>query len=370
MVSSRVELLRRGGMIVVLSLLALSSGLGQSKGLLQSIAVDGFVDVYYGENFTKPASRINKLRNFDIPANQVSLSLAEISLQKKAEPIGFRVVAGFGTTSEVMHGIAPYGSSAYNALTNIHQVYLTAVVPVGAGLTVDAGKFVTHMGNEVIESKDNWNYSRSLMFAWAIPYYHTGIRLTYPVSGNFSVAVHIVNGWNSVLDNNDKKSLGLILGYAPASSTGIILNVVDGFEQPDGLDVGKKTVLDLILTQRLTEELSVVLNADYGRERLVAGSPIWKGLALYCRYVIDGQSAVGVRGEIFSDRDGYATGLGIPSLEVSEVTGTYEYRFAGALLLRGEVRYDFSNSLVFDRKASVNAQKDQFTLLLGIVAEF
>jgi len=32
------------------------------------------------------------------------------------------------------------GSAAYNALTNVHQVYLTAVVPVGTGLTVDAGK--------------------------------------------------------------------------------------------------------------------------------------------------------------------------------------------------------------------------------------
>ena len=28
----------------------------------------------------------------------------------------------------------------------------------------------------MIESKDNWNYSRSLLFAWAIPYYHFGLR--------------------------------------------------------------------------------------------------------------------------------------------------------------------------------------------------
>jgi len=148
------------------------------------------------------------------------------------------------------------------------------------------------MGNEVVESKDNWNYSRSLLFACAIPYYHTGIRFTYPVLKNFSVGVHVLNGWNSVLDNNDEKSLGLTLNYAPTASTGIILNVVDGFEQPDGLDVGKKTVLDLILTQKLSERFSVVLNADYGKERLVTALPIWKGVALYGRYVIDGQSAL------------------------------------------------------------------------------
>ena len=364
------RLFRCGRTTLVVSLLAVSSGLGQSKDLLQSIAVSGFVDVYYGQNFSEPASRINKLRNFDIPANQVNFSLAEITLQKKAEPIGFRLVAGFGTASDVIHGIAPYGTSAYSAMTNIQQAYLTAVLPVGSGLTLDVGEFVTHMGNEVIESKDNWNYSRSLLFAYAIPYYHTGIRLTYPFASNFSVAVHVVNGWNSVLDNNDEKSLGLTLNYAPTSSTGIILNVMDGFEQPSGLDAGKKTVLDLILTQQLTEALSVVLNADYGDERMATGLPIWKGVALYGRYVIDGKSAVGVRGEVFSDREGYVTGFGIPNLEVREVTGTYEYRFADALLLRGEARYDFANSPVFDRKANVNTQSGQFTLLVGLVAIF
>jgi hypothetical protein len=332
--------------------------------------VNGLVDVYYGANFSDPASRINKLRNFDIPANQVNFSLAEITLQKKAEPIGFRLVAGFGTASDIVHGIAPYGTSAYNAMTNIQQAYLTAVLPLGNGLTVDAGEFVTHMGNEVIESKDNWNYSRSLLFAWAIPYYHTGLRMTYPFAGNFSVAVHVVNGWNSVLDNNSEKSTGLTLNYAPTASTGIILNVMDGFEQPTGLDVGKKTVFDLILSQQLTEAFSLVLNAEYGQERLVTGLPVWKGVAVYGRYVLNGKSAVSIRGEIFGDREGYATGLGILNLEVREVTGTYEYRFAEALLVRAEARYDYANSPVFDKKISVNSDKDQFTLLMGLVAVF
>jgi len=33
---------------------------------------------------------------------------------------------------------------------------------------------VTPAGAEVVESKDNWNYSRGLLFAWAIPYFHFG----------------------------------------------------------------------------------------------------------------------------------------------------------------------------------------------------
>ena len=357
-------------LIAVISLVAGAPTMGQVKDLLQGVSASGFVDVYYGANFSDPSSRSNKLRNFDIPANQVNFSLAEISLQKKAEPIGFRLVAGFGTASDVIHGIAPYGTSAYNAMTNIQQAYLTALLPVGNGLTLDAGEFVTHMGYEVIESKDNWNYSRSLLFSWAIPYYHTGVRLTYPFTNNFTVAVHVVNGWNSVVDNNSEKSTGLTLACAPTASTGITLNIMDGFEQPTGSDVGKKTVYDLILSQQLSDALSFVINADYGRERLLSGLPVWKGVALYGRYALNEKSAVSVRGEVFSDPDGYATGLGVPNLIVREVTGTYEHRFAEALFLRGEARYDFANSPVFDSKSRINVDKGQFTLLMGLVAVF
>ncbi len=334
------------------------------------LAVSGFVDAYYSRNFNQPSNRTDKLRNFDIVDNQFNLSLAEIVLQKKAEPVGFRLDADFGTANDVVQGIAPYGTTPYNTLTSIQQAYLTAIVPIGAGLTVDAGKFVTHMGYEVIESKDNWNYSRSLLFAWAIPYYHTGIRLTYPVSNNFTAALHVVNNWNSTIDNNDFKSLGLALNYALSGSTAFTLNVMDGVEESDPNIAGKKTVFDIILTHQLTDALALTVNADYGDERTFSGLPIWKGVAAYGRYAIDSISAIALRLEIFDDPMGYATGLNVPKLDIKEITGTYEYKFSNSLLLRGEARYDFSNAAIFDKKTVVNSKKDQPTLLLGIVTTF
>jgi hypothetical protein len=340
------------------------------------ISISGFVDAYYSKNVANPSTRVNKLRNFDIPDNQFNLSLAEIVFQKKAEPVGFRVDLDFGTTNDIVHGIAPYGTTPYNTLTNFQQAYLTVVIPVGAGLTFDVGKFVTHMGYEVIESKDNWNYSRSLLFAWAVPYYHTGVRLMYPLAGNLTVGVHVVNGWNSVVDNNDEKSLGFTLNYAPGTSTAIIVNVMDGFEQPTGSDIGKKRVFDFIVTHQLSDALTLALNADYGEERMaVTGTsstllPTWKGLAFYGRYAIGSKSALALRGEIFDDPMGYATGLGVPRLDVKEVTGTYEYKFADALIVRGETRYDFSNATVFDKKSDTNTQFGQLTFLVGLVAVF
>ena len=361
---------RSAGFLISCSVFVLQFAVGQSKDSSQAISVSGFVDAYYSKNFADPASHANKLRNFDIPENQINLSLAEIVLQKKAQPIGFRVDVDFGTANDVVQGIAPYGTTPYSTLTNIQQAYLTGVIPIGNGLTADVGKFVTHMGYEVIESKDNWNYSRSLLFAWAIPYYHTGLRLTYPFADNFTVALHVVNGWNSNIDNNAEKSLGLAVSYSPSGSTGLILNVMDGFEQPPPFDVGKKKVFDFIVTQNVTDAFALTLNADYGDETLISGLKTWRGAAVYGRYAFNAKSAVALRGEIFDDPEGYATGWGVSGLNVKEVTATYEYKFADALLLRGEARYDYANSPIFDKGANVNTENGQMTFLVGIVAMF
>ena len=341
-----------------------------------TVSISGFVDVYYSKNVASPATRMNTLRNFDIDENQINLSLAELVFQKKADPVGFRIDLDFGSANDVVHGIAPYGTNSVSTLSYVQQAYVSAVIPIGSGLTVDAGKFVTHMGYEVIESKDNWNYGRSLLFAWAVPYYHTGIRMMYPLAGNLTIGVHVVNGWNSVVDNNDKLSLGCTVNYAPGPSTSIILNAMDGFEQPTGADIGKKTVFDLIVTHQLWDGFSLTLNADYGEERLaVTGTsstvlPTWKGIAIYGRYTIGPKSAIALRGEVFDDPMGYATGLGVSGLNVKEITATYEYKFTDALLIRGESRYDFANAAIFDKNDDVKSQNAQLTFLVGLVAMF
>ena len=335
---------------------------------LQNIDVSGFVDAYYSENFAQPTSRINRLRNFDIAENQVNLSLVEVVFQKKAQPVGFRLDVDYGSANDV---VQPGVTSTASLL---QQAYLSVIVPVGSGLTVDAGKFVTHMGYEVIESKDNANYSRSLLFAWAVPYYHTGVRIGYAFSNAFAATLHIVNGWNSVVDNNASKSLGLTLNYAPLPTTDVILNLIGGHENLTPIEYGSRNVADFILTHQLTDAFSLGLNADYGEAHTYSGTMVWKGAALYGRYSMTDKTALAVRGEIFDDPQGYAMGVG-PKSDVKEVTGTYEYKFANALLLRGELRYDFSNVAAFDKKATssssgIGTETTQLTFLIGAVVTF
>ena len=138
------------------------------------LSISGMVDVNFNKNFNNPASHINDYRNFDIYENQFNLNFAKLVLQKSAEPVGFRIDLGFGQTMDIVNSDASLGGE--KSLRNVEDAYLTAIVPWGNGLTINAGKLVTHMGGEVIETPQNINYSRSILFAYAIPFYHLVYR--------------------------------------------------------------------------------------------------------------------------------------------------------------------------------------------------
>src|SRR5207249_12047271 len=75
-------------------------------------------------------------------------------------------------------------------------------------LRIDAGKFVTPVGAEFIEGYDGYNdnHSRSLLFTWAIPFTHTGFKLSYPFNDKFTAMVMLVNGWDNVVRSEEHTS--------------------------------------------------------------------------------------------------------------------------------------------------------------------
>ncbi len=318
---------------------------------------------------------MNQLRNFDIYENQFSLNLAELSVEEQAKPVGFHIDLGFGTANDVVQGLLNPQTGAVSPMTStmdlLEQAYLSALIPIGSGLTIDIGKFSTLMGYEVIETPGNWNYSRSLLFSWAVPYYHTGIRLTYPVENNFTATLCLVNGWNNVVENNRSKTVALGLNYSPSSATTITLNGISGFEQPEGVPYGKTDVGELIVTQKVGEKLALSSDAVYGRERVGGVLNIWKGVALYAKYDLSEESDIALRGEVYYDPQGYTTGVTFPKATFKEITATYEYRPWSHLILMLEARDDFANGKTFLSAGSpIPARTSQPTLLLGAIATF
>ncbi|MFA6321096.1 MAG: outer membrane beta-barrel protein, partial [Candidatus Omnitrophota bacterium] len=158
----------------------------------KEIQVHGFVDSSYVFNTNTPVSpnsRTNTLRVFDNDANGFMLNMFQLNLEKlisKESPVGFRVDLDFGEDSQQIHSLGLYGNT--NDVFDLQQAYAQIMfpflLPYMDTLSFKVGKFATLAGAEVIESINNWNFSRSFLFGYAIPFTHTGVRAYYKPSAN------------------------------------------------------------------------------------------------------------------------------------------------------------------------------------------
>jgi hypothetical protein len=331
----------------------------------RSVEVSGFIDGYYGWNFNRPVTgRSGIERNFDVQHNSFSLSLAELALEKKptsASRGGFRLDLDYGQTQTIVNAAEPGDKSV---LQTIGQAYLSYLAPAGSGLQIDFGKFVTPFGAEVIKAKDDWNYSRSDLFALAIPYYHMGVRTTYSVNSKFALAGFLVNGWNDVLDNNTGKSVAVQATVKPVSALAISETYMAGPEQPrDNQDW--RHVWDTVATYTLTQKVSLIGNYDYGRDKQSGATVTWQGLAGYLRLQPVGWFALSPRAEFYKDPEGFTTGM---AQTLKEVTVTGELKGKDGVLFRVEYRHDFSDIPFFLDGAGHS--KRQNTLTGGLIYAF
>ncbi len=325
------------------------------------IEMTSFVDTYYGYFFNKPTGNA-PLRNFDTKHNTFSLGLVEVAAEQKvttANRLGFRIDLQAGPTAELVNAFEPGG---LEFLKNIEQAYGSYLF--GKKLQVDVGKFVTPAGAEVIETKDNWNYSRSLLFALAIPYYHAGLRATVTANDKVTLSGMLVNGWNDVVDNNSGKTWGVGAILKPSPKVTLAQNFIGGPEQKDDAH-DKRFLTDTTLTLTATDKVSLMANYDYGKDSVLGTNVKWQGIALYARLQAKSWWALTPRFEWFDDADGFATGT---AQKVKEFTITTEQKLGSNLLTRVEYRRDFSDQPFFTKNGLPKKSQDNITV--GLVYIF
>src|ERR1039458_3536815 len=318
-----------------------------------SFLFDGYLDT----NFNNPASGFNGLRAFDIRSVTAHFMLGMITIDHAPAPFGFHLDAGFGEMFHIVHA----GTRDPRAWDYIKQAYVSFKPKALHGVEIDAGEFVTSAGAEVIETNQNYNYSRSLLFAWAIPYSHTGIQASIPI-GKFTGGVQVVQGWNNVYDNNSGKTVGLNGAYAWKKVTWSNSYYVG--PEKTKTNIGLRQLYDTTVLVNPTDKFSYYVNFDYGRDKNIGqGAAQWTGLAGAARYALTSKFALAGRLEFFDDIDGFSTGT---AQNVKEATFTGEYKMSSWLMTRLEFRDDWSDQPFFQKNGGT--AKSQPTVLLGLVA--
>jgi hypothetical protein len=320
------------------------------------IAVNAFVSTAYVYNANRPSTGTSSYRVFDFIDNSFNLDVAELVVQiapTKPNDAGFRVDLAVGNS-------IPQVTKSQDqtvAQFDVQQLFVSYIAPIGSGLRFDFGKYVTHLGYELIEGYDGYNdnYSRSILFGYAIPFTHTGVKASYAFSSKVAAMVEVVNGWDLVRDNNHSKSVGAQLALTPVAPLSVLLNWIGGPELA-GNNHSNRNVFDLVAILKPTTRLTLGVNGDYGKENGTSlvnpgSDAIWKGIAGYATFALTDKFSVGFRGETFHDEDGVRLGTGTKAT-LSEGTFTPAYKFTDHVLLRGEVRYDKADQPILTKRAT------------------
>jgi hypothetical protein len=326
------------------------------------IDFSGLIDGYYSENLNSPSTRTNQLDNFDVRAEQLSLSMAELSLSHSPDPVGFQMDFGCGKAFTIFH----VGANEPRIFEYIEQAYVSFKPKKAKGLEIDFGEFVTSAGAEAIESNNNWNYSRSLLFSWATPYYHFGLRTSFPAAKHFTGGVQLVNGWNDIEAINSGKTLGFTgtITYAKWNWA----NTWYVGPEHDNTNKGFRNLFDTVLNLTPPGKTNAYLNYDYGRDKNIGpGAMEWWGIAGALHFQATGKIAFTPRVEYYNDHDGFTTG--VPQ-HIKEITITGEYKWREGVLSRLEYRSDFSDEPFFEAGNVPSSSKNQQTITVALVGFF
>ncbi|HXT72182.1 MAG TPA: outer membrane beta-barrel protein [Vicinamibacterales bacterium] len=334
----------------VTPVLAQSTGADAEK----RTSIHGFASFAYTYRFDRPVDGPNELRVFDGVARRFRLDVAELVVERSASEPG-----RFGYRADVVTGFSiPRISAASGLFRNpstgvvspedldIQQAFLSYVAEVGHGIRVDAGKFTTHVGAEVIEGFDGFGdtYSRGLLFGFAEPFTHTGVRFGYTFTPAVSATVMVVNGWDNVRDNNRAKSVGVQFALKPSKTATMFLNYIGGPERADSAD--RRHLIDIVSVVTPRPGTTLTVSADLGRESGAAGgsTATWYGVSGSVKTEITPVASVAVRAEWFSDPQGTRTGV---SQSLVSMTFSPAFKAGDHLVLRGEARLDRSSHVVF-----------------------
>ena len=311
----------------------------------------------------------NELRFYDFDEGY-TFNIAEFSIKKDPSekyPFGYGLVVTTGIDSQKNHSLGIFRSEedafAFRNTKkfDFQEMYLSATVPLGSGLTIKAGKWVTLLGYEVIESPNNLNFSRGYLFTFGIPLTHTGGLLSYTLTDWFSVTAGVVVGWDNSEDNNGRPSYTGQFAFTPLKDFTANLNWIAGPEQNDQ-STHQRYALDFVFGYTGIKNLTLAADVLYGHEdkeaSLVAAdtrqntNASWWAWAAYAAYDWTEKLRTALRLEYFDDPDGVRTAAIAPgtNVELYDVTATVQYKIWKGLVGRVEYRHDNANRKVFKRE--------------------
>ena len=363
----------------------MDKGIADAKGSLEKalgISAGGFLDTSYTYSSNRPRSPSNiSGRYFDKDHDKVVFNYLHLFVEKPEQDwgVGFRLSGDFGRGGELLREATLWGNTLKDEPSaELREAYLTTTIPIGEGIGVKGGLFVTTLGTEILPNPGayNDNISRSFLFNFAIPLRHLGMLFTYPVLKTLSINAGLVTGWDNPKDNNKQPSGLWGFSFTPMDEFALVSSFIYGPEQFRN-NGNQRFTMSHVATIKPFDPLALIIEYSYGHEEEASlggtRDAQWQGLAGIVSYGWTDRFSTALRGEIFNDPDGARLGGNFTgthaNVTVSEITLTGSYQFTKMLLGRLEYRQDWADERFYQKRAT-SADKSQGTFAAQLIYAF
>ena len=362
----------------------LDSKIAQGKGALEKalgINIGGYLDTSYTWSSNYPSYPANiSGRYFDKDQNKIDFNDFHVALDKPEKDwgVGFHLSGDFGRTGELLREATLWGKTFHKEPSaELRESYITTTIPIGEGIGVKGGLWVTTLGTEILPNPGSYNdnISRSFLFNYAIPLRHLGTLFTYPVLKSLTVNAGVVTGWDDPYDNNHQPSGMWGWSFTPNDKFGLTSSFILGPEQQWN-DASKRFTMSHVATFKPIDPLALTAEFTYGHETNATPSgrdATWLGFSGIASYSWTDRFTTAFRGEVFNDPDGVRLGGNFYGTHadqtVGEITFTGSYKFTKMLIGRVEFRQDWANDAFFKRGAT-KADANQSTLAAQLLYQF
>lgn len=343
----------------------------------------GTVETFYQWNFNRPSNGLSQFRAFDTRHNTFSLQNVALGAAWEGKKMYARLTLQAGLTAFTYYLAEPALAGSPGAAATgpqfwqfLQEALVGYVFDDARRFKVEGGVFLSPIGPEAMNLKDDWYWSRSNLF-FAFPFYHAGVVAQLELTERWSLAAGVTNGWLNVVDNNPEKSILLKAAWTLPDRFRFHFLYFGGVERPNGAPEGRawRHMLDFIAVWNASERVTVRVELNGGLEPNAFGLDAWGAGQLGARVQVLPWLFLAARVDLLLETTP-AGGAPIffPSPWVSSATVTAEVKPLETIALRLEYRHDqagapmyFGGTVPADGRATFTLQD---TLTLGVVAWF
>lgn len=273
---------------------------------LGKVNVKGYVDVYYGQDFSSNAPIARPYAVSSSSLNQVAINLAYIDIKYQNNRVRARFIPGIGTYVNANYAAEP------GTLRNIIEANVGLKLSETKEIWIDAGVIGSPFTNETAISKDQLMYTRSHAAEFS-PYYLSGIRLNATLSEKITAYFYVINGWQKIADDNNSKAIATQIEYRPTSKLLINWNTFFGKEIYNTIgNQGNRIFLDIYAIYPVSKKWKLTSCLFMGNQQRNDSTNIttsnWWQANCIAQYSFNTKQSLSARIEYMKDIDGIVTG--------------------------------------------------------------